>query len=192
MPSTTEITVPQLSRLVGLPGAPALVDVRSDEDYAADPRLIPSSRRRAFRDAPAWAEAYRGRSVVVVCRQGHALSQGAAAWLRCMAEALAACGVAPAPVMRLLTPMTHALVNRPDSDPAALVRRCDFGDGPVRYEHQGEDGHHHHHVICRKCRKVTSLDQCLIESLEKGLQRQGFSQISHSLEFFALCEKCAQ
>src|SRR2546427_25262 len=50
--------------------------------------------------------------------------QGAAAWLRCMAEALAACGVAPAPVMRLLVPIAHALVNRPDTDPAALLRHC--------------------------------------------------------------------
>ncbi|TIT25668.1 MAG: sulfurtransferase, partial [Mesorhizobium sp.] len=33
MPSTTEITVQQLSRLVGLPDAPVLIDVRIDEDY---------------------------------------------------------------------------------------------------------------------------------------------------------------
>lgn len=31
MPSPTEITVAQLSRLVGLPNAPALVDVRIDD-----------------------------------------------------------------------------------------------------------------------------------------------------------------
>ena len=41
MPSTTEITVSQLSRLVGLPNAPTIVDVRVDEDVAADPRLLP-------------------------------------------------------------------------------------------------------------------------------------------------------
>ena len=40
MPSTTEITVQQLSRLIGLPAAPAIVDVRTDEDYANDPRLF--------------------------------------------------------------------------------------------------------------------------------------------------------
>ena len=37
MPSTTAITVSQLSRLVGLPGAPVIVDVRIDEDFDADP-----------------------------------------------------------------------------------------------------------------------------------------------------------
>ena len=40
MPSTTEITVSQLSRLVGIPGAPALVDVRTDEEFKADPRRL--------------------------------------------------------------------------------------------------------------------------------------------------------
>ncbi len=80
----------------------------------------------------------------------------------------------------------------PALEKAGLVRRCDFGDGPVRYEYQGEDGHHHHHVICRKCRKITSLDHCLIENLEKSLQKQGFSEITHSLEFFAVCEACGK
>ena len=32
MPSPTEITVQQLSRLIGLPAAPAIIDVRTDED----------------------------------------------------------------------------------------------------------------------------------------------------------------
>jgi hypothetical protein len=33
MPAPTTITVPQLSRLIGLPDAPTLVDVRIDDDY---------------------------------------------------------------------------------------------------------------------------------------------------------------
>jgi hypothetical protein len=41
MPAPDTITAPQLSRLVGLPDAPVLLDVRTDEDYAADPRLLP-------------------------------------------------------------------------------------------------------------------------------------------------------
>jgi rhodanese-related sulfurtransferase len=82
MPSTTEITTQQLSRLIGLPNAPAIVDVRIDEDYAADPRLIPGSRRRDYRTAQAWAGEYRDRTVIVACQKGLKLSQGAAAWLR--------------------------------------------------------------------------------------------------------------
>ena len=43
MPQPNQITPAQLSRLIGLPDAPAVVDVRSAEDLAADPRLIPAS-----------------------------------------------------------------------------------------------------------------------------------------------------
>jgi hypothetical protein len=45
MPDT--ITVVQLGRLIGRPDAPVLVDVRIDNDYAADPRMIPASFRRS-------------------------------------------------------------------------------------------------------------------------------------------------
>jgi rhodanese-related sulfurtransferase len=82
MPLTTEITVPQLSRLIGLPTAPEIVDVRIDDDYQSDPRLLPRSLRRDHRAADAWASAYAGKTVVVVCQKGQKLSQGAVAWLR--------------------------------------------------------------------------------------------------------------
>ena len=82
MPSTTAITVPQLSRLVGLPGAPVIIDVRIDDDFDADPRLLPGSFRRDFKTVSQWAAEFAGRNVAVVCQKGQKLSQGAAAWLR--------------------------------------------------------------------------------------------------------------
>src|SRR5262245_30140253 len=82
MPSTTEITVAQLSRLLGLPTSPRLLDVRTDEDYAADPRLLPGGRRRNHTLLQRWQDGYRDRPVVVVCQRGLKLSQGVAAWLR--------------------------------------------------------------------------------------------------------------
>ena len=82
MPAPDTITAPQLSRLIGLPDAPDLLDVRTDEDYAADPRLLPASVRRDARTVTSWAADYAGRSVVVVCHRGLKLSQGVAAWLR--------------------------------------------------------------------------------------------------------------
>ncbi|MER9266592.1 chromate resistance protein [Mesorhizobium sp. M0410] len=82
MPSTTAITVSQLSRLIGLPGAPAIIDVRIDDDYNADPRLLPGSDWRDFRTVSNWAADFAGRQVTVVCQQGKKLSQGVAAWLR--------------------------------------------------------------------------------------------------------------
>jgi rhodanese-related sulfurtransferase len=82
MPSVTTITVSQFSRLIGLPQAPAVVDVRIDDDYRSDPRLLPGSVRRDHRATEEWAKDYQGRSVVVVCQKGQKLSEGAAAWLR--------------------------------------------------------------------------------------------------------------
>ena len=82
MPSTTAITVPQLSRLVGLPDAPTIVDVRIDEDYETDTRLMPASIRRDFKTVSTWASEFTGQQVAVICQKGQKLSQGVAAWLR--------------------------------------------------------------------------------------------------------------
>jgi len=82
VPSPSQITVPQLSRLIGLPGAPAVVDVRTEEDFGADPRLIPTARRRDAGDVARWASEYTGQTVIVSCQHGASLSQGTAAWLR--------------------------------------------------------------------------------------------------------------
>src|SRR6185295_6906477 len=82
MPSVTTITVSQFSRLVGIPQGPAVVDVRIDDDYRADTRLLPGSARRDYRTIEQWAPNYRGKSVIVVCQKGQKLSEGTAAWLR--------------------------------------------------------------------------------------------------------------
>ena len=82
MASPSEITVAQLSRLVGTSDAPAVIDVRIEEDIAADPRLIPGARRRPHDRVAEWAGLYAGRPVVVACHRGLKLSHGAAAWLR--------------------------------------------------------------------------------------------------------------
>jgi rhodanese-related sulfurtransferase len=82
VPSTTEITVSQLSRLIGLPRAPIVVDLRTDEEFASDARLIPGSRRRTFSADASWAADYNGQSVIVVCQEGLHLSQGVGAWMR--------------------------------------------------------------------------------------------------------------
>jgi len=82
MPSPTEITPSQLARLIGLPDAPVLVDVSIDEDFNADPRIIPSAIRHPFHAMEQLAPRLAGSRVVVICQQGKKLSQGAAAVLR--------------------------------------------------------------------------------------------------------------
>ncbi len=82
MPSPTEVSVSQLSRLIGQANAPAIIDVRTASDYDADPRLIPGSQQRNAQDVANWAADFAGSSAVVICQRGLKLSQGAAAWLR--------------------------------------------------------------------------------------------------------------
>jgi rhodanese-related sulfurtransferase len=82
MPAFNEIAVAQLDRLIGLPDAPAIIDVRTEEDEAADPRLLPGALRRDWRRAGEWARELASRRAVVVCQRGLKLSQGAAAWAR--------------------------------------------------------------------------------------------------------------
>ena len=73
----------QLSRLIGLPNAPVIIDVRTDEDFAGDPapdaRFAPARLPRRQRLGPR----HPGHeTVVVACQKGLKLSQGVAAWLR--------------------------------------------------------------------------------------------------------------
>ncbi len=82
MSAINTIPLDKLMRLVGTPKCPAIIDVQTDEDFAADPRLIPGAVRRPFDTVAEWASEFSGRSAVVVCQKGLKLSQGVAAWLR--------------------------------------------------------------------------------------------------------------
>src|SRR5450432_1654714 len=82
MSSINSITSEKLARLIGTPKCPALIDVRTEDDFAADPCLVPGAVRRSHTDVAAWAETLRGRSVIVICQKGLKLSQGVVGWLR--------------------------------------------------------------------------------------------------------------
>lgn len=82
MSSNISISAAQLSKLVGLPDAPVIIDVRIPDDVAADPRRLPGSDSRSHTDVSVWANAYAGQRVVVSCQRGLKLSEGVAAWLR--------------------------------------------------------------------------------------------------------------
>jgi rhodanese-related sulfurtransferase len=76
------ISAEKLVRLIGTPRCPALIDVRSKDDFSSSPRLIPGSTQRTHSEASQWASEYVGQAAVVICRNGSTLSQGTAAWLR--------------------------------------------------------------------------------------------------------------
>ncbi|HEY4164018.1 MAG TPA: sulfurtransferase/chromate resistance protein [Dongiaceae bacterium] len=87
MPSNTDITVAQLFRLVGLPNSPAIIDVRTEEDFAADPRILPAGLRRDWARTLEWAGSLADNRIVVVCQRGQKLSEGVAALLRAQGQA---------------------------------------------------------------------------------------------------------
>jgi rhodanese-related sulfurtransferase len=80
--SHTSLSPTDLARLVGTGRAPIIIDVRSSDDFAADPRLAPGSLRRDSSSIADWSEALRDTTVVVVCQDGRELSQAVAASLR--------------------------------------------------------------------------------------------------------------
>jgi len=79
MPSPTEITVSQLSRLIGTPDCPTLIDLCLDDDFALDPHLIPSARRFPFTEIETLTDE---SEYILYCQKGKKISQGAAALLR--------------------------------------------------------------------------------------------------------------
>ncbi len=84
MPSINAISADKLERLIGTAKCPALIDVRTEEDFAADPRLIPGAIRRSHADVSGWRHRLRDGGAIVICQGGLKLSQGVAAWLRHM------------------------------------------------------------------------------------------------------------
>lgn len=78
MPALHAITVDKLARIIGTPNAPAVIDLVPDTVQYT----IPATLRRPLASMPEWAGSIGGRSAIVICEDGGAASQGAAAWLR--------------------------------------------------------------------------------------------------------------
>jgi rhodanese-related sulfurtransferase len=82
MPSFKQITVAQLSRLIGTPKCPVIIEVSIDEDFDLDPYLIPSARRFSHKKITDLVTELQDKKVIVICQKGLKLSVGAAAILR--------------------------------------------------------------------------------------------------------------
>ncbi|HQY44756.1 MAG TPA: sulfurtransferase/chromate resistance protein [Paracoccaceae bacterium] len=82
MPAFATISAPQLARLIGTPDAPTVIDVRLEEDFALDPRVLPGTLRIAHGRVTELAARIGPSGAVVLCQGGRKLSEGAAALLR--------------------------------------------------------------------------------------------------------------
>ncbi len=82
MSSVNSISSDKLARLIGVPHGPALIDVRTNEDYEADPRFMPGALRRPPESVSDWASEFVSRPTIVIDKSGQQVSEGVAAWLR--------------------------------------------------------------------------------------------------------------
>ena len=76
---------------------------------------------------------------------------------------------------------------------AGLVSHTTLVDGALRYEYHDPNPsshHHHHHVSCKKCGKIEAIDACEIAKIQKQVEKMGFRELSHRLEFTGICPKC--
>lgn len=145
MPQFGQITPAQAFRLLATPEAPRFLDVRTEEDVTALPRLIPTARRIAHSDIAALSDP-PGRAILA-CTKGRKLSEGAAALLRAkgwQAEVLeggtlawAAAGLPMVPLSVLPAPGTPWVTrHRPKIDRIAcpwLIRRFIDPTAPILF-----------------------------------------------------------
>jgi Fur family ferric uptake transcriptional regulator len=70
-----------------------------------------------------------------------------------------------------------------------VIEEFQLDDGVRRYEILSS---HHHHTVCVKCRKIDCVElEQELKSQEMQIEKNNkFKIISHSLEFYGLCQKC--
>lgn len=82
MTAFAEISPAQLSRLIGLPDCPVIIDLRIDDDFNDDPQIVPTAVRFSHTDIAGIRDHLNGRNCIVYCQKGRKISQGVAALLR--------------------------------------------------------------------------------------------------------------
>ena len=64
-------------------------------------------------------------------------------------------------------------------------------DGEARY--RACSASHHHHLVCRSCGYTIEVTADVVERwARRTAERNGFSEVSHTLEIIGLCDTCAR
>lgn len=85
-----------------------------------------------------------------------------------------------------LTTVYRALTELVDAKEADALQAA---DGETKYRICTDA--HHHHLICTECGLAVEFELPGFEQATEALaSSHGFSQVSHSIELFGLCEKC--
>jgi len=80
----------------------------------------------------------------------------------------------------------------------ALQTLSESGDVDVLRTASGEavyrrcSTHHHHHIVCRRCGSTVEVEGPAVERWAQRIAKEhGFSDISHTVEIFGVCQECA-
>lgn len=73
-----------------------------------------------------------------------------------------------------------------------VINQIDLGEGFYRYEAHCEHHSHHHHIMCNSCKEITVLPFCIPPRIVKYLEKAGYSQLSHRMDFFGVCKSCSK
>ncbi len=66
-------------------------------------------------------------------------------------------------------------------------------DGEALYRHCGQRAGHHHHLVCRDCGLTVEVEGPAVERWTESIAKaQGFTDISHTLDIFGTCDRCAR
>ncbi|HRK07456.1 MAG TPA: Fur family transcriptional regulator [Pseudobdellovibrionaceae bacterium] len=73
-----------------------------------------------------------------------------------------------------------------------IIHRVDLSKDHAMFEVAAIDHahHHHHYVVCRNCDRREQLPSCDLEAVELALQKRGYQELQHRLEFTGLCGAC--
>ncbi len=73
-----------------------------------------------------------------------------------------------------------------------FVRKLNFSDGRMRYEHTQSHHQHHDHMVCQLCGKVVEFFNPQIEALQEHVAREHqFVILAHTMYIYGLCAECA-
>jgi Fur family ferric uptake transcriptional regulator len=86
-----------------------------------------------------------------------------------------------------LTTVYRSLQSMADDGQVDVIVR---GDGESVYRQCSPS--HHHHLVCRSCRSTVEIDAPDVERWATDVAAQhGFSDVTHTVEVFGVCSRCA-
>jgi Fur family ferric uptake transcriptional regulator len=86
-----------------------------------------------------------------------------------------------------LTTVYRSLQSMADDGQVDVIVR---GDGESVYRQCSPS--HHHHLVCRSCRSTVEIDAPDVERWATDVAAQhGFRDVTHTVEVFGVCSRCA-